>query len=167
MQKSESILSHEYFREHLHYSVITGELYWLKSRKRVKIGAAAGTLHHLGYRQIMINQRFYLAHRLAWFWVMGKWPVNQVDHKNGIKHANCWINLREATSSQNNCNKEKPSNNTSGYKGIMWHKQCQKWQARIVLNGKFKHLGLYTTPELAYEARLKAEKELHGDFAKF
>ena len=166
MQKSKSILSHAYLREILHYSVITGQFYWLKPRKGVKSDDVAGTLQDDCYKRIKIDHKIYRAHRLAWFWVTGEWPANMIDHKNGIKDANCWLNLREATRSQNNCNTSVYSNNASGYKGITWCKDSKKWQARIMLSRKPKHLGYFEYIEAAYAARLKAEKQLHGDFAR-
>ena len=105
MQKSKSILSHAYLREILHYSFITGEFYWLKSpAKNIKAGQMAGTLNSGGYRNIAINGKIYRAHRLAWFWVTSAWPANAIDHLNGVRDANYWLNLREATRSQNCCN---------------------------------------------------------------
>lgn len=167
MQKSKQILSHTHLREILHYSIITGQFYWLKSTNYcIKVGSIAGCLDINGYRKIQINKIQYYAQRLAWFYCTGEWPENEIDHKNGVEDANYWLNLREATSSQNKCNKSKQSNNTSGYKGVSWHIRDKKWTAQIMINEKSKHLGYYATPELAYEKYLKAERELHGDFAR-
>lgn len=153
-------------KELLHYSIITGKFYWLKSTaKRVKVGDVAGHLNSNGYGTIKINGKIYRTHRLAWFWVTGVWPESMIDHKNGKKDANYWLNLREATNSQNQCNRGIPSNNTSGYKGVCWNKSNKKWIAIIVENNMQKYLGSYETPELAYAERLKAEKKFHRDFA--
>lgn len=161
------MLTHEYLRETLHYSIITGQFYWLKSvGRRVKVGDVAGSLEASGYKRIRINRKLYLAHRLAWFWVMGSFPENDTDHVNGIKDANQWLNLREATRSQNMCNTCMQSNNTSGYKGVYWNKRDEKWMAYITLNKKTKHLGYFDDIEAAYTERLKAEKDLHGDYAR-
>jgi hypothetical protein len=132
----------------------------------MKAGDTAGSRSSCGYRYIEINGKPYSEHRLAWFWVRGEWPAQQVDHKNGLYNANYWLNLREATQSQNMHNRKNLSNNRSGFKGVAWHSRDQKWQARIMTNTVQKHLGYFETPELAYEARLQAEKELHGEFAR-
>lgn len=163
---SESILTHEYLKSILHYSVITGQFYWLKSiSKKIKVGKTAGCFSD-GYRRIRINGKDYQSHRLAWFWVTGEWTEYEIDHKNGIPDANYWLNLREVTHSQNMCNTSTRIDSTSGYKGVYWHKARQTWMAHIKLNGKNKHIGRYETAELAHQARLKVEKELHGDFAR-
>lgn len=164
---SKEILTHEYLKSILHYSIITGQFFYLRATAQcVKIGALAGTLSTNGYNYIKINGTRYSAHRLAWFWVMGEWPANQIDHKNGVRDANWWLNMREATCSQNCCNTKKHIDNTSGYKGVFWEKRSQRWRASITLNRKSKHLGYYATSELAYAARIKAEQSMHGDFSR-
>lgn len=161
------MLNHEYLKSTLHYSVITGQLYWLKSpANNVKAGSVGGYLRKDGYRKIKVSGKCYLAHRLAWFWVTGEWPINEIDHVNGIKDVNQWLNLREATDSQNRCNTGLPSNNKSGFKGLYWNKATKKWRAHIMINKKQKHLGSFDDIEAAYAERIKAEKELHGEFAK-
>jgi hypothetical protein len=162
---SESILTHEYLKEHLHYSVITGKFYWLESAsKRIKTNDVAGNLTCKDYRRIRINGSNYFAHRLAWFWVTGEWPEKQIDHKNRIRDDNYWLNIREATQSQNNYNKGISPTNSSGFKGVYWYKTYQKWRANIRINGKKKHLGYFDSPELAHKAYVKAGKEHHGEF---
>lgn len=161
------MLTQAYLQEILHYSIITGQFYRLVSTSnRVKIGDLAGTLNDHGYRQIEINGKFYKSHRLAWFYCTNEWPENDIDHKNGIRDANYWLNLRKATRSENNYNTGVPKTNTSGFKGVSLYKPTQKWRARIKVEGKHNHLGYYETPELAYEARIIAEKNLHGEFAR-
>lgn len=54
------------------------------------------------------------------------------------------------------------STNTSGYRGVTYQKNAKKWKAQIRHNYKTYHLGLFKTPELAYIARLEAEKEILG-----
>lgn len=88
----------------------------------------------------------------------------QLDHINRNRLDNRKSNLRLCTSSQNQHNKPRPVNNTSNYKGVTWHKIGGKWQAQIMVNKKYKYLGLFKTAELAYEAYCKAALELHGEF---
>lgn len=161
------MLTHAYLREILHYSVITGDFYYLKSTaRRIKVGDIAGSLENTGYRRVKINREKHQSHRLAWFWVTGGWPENEIDHKNGITSANYWLNLREATHSQNMCNRSINLNSTSGYKGVSWDNASQKWHARIGLNKKRKSLGYFDNIDDAYAERQKAEKELHRGYTR-
>jgi hypothetical protein len=90
-----------------------------------------------------------------------------VDHREGIGLDNRRGNLRPATGTQNQSNRSGPNkNNTSGFLGVTWNKQARKWQARIVLAGKHKFLGLYSDPAEAARVRDEAALELHGEFAK-
>ena len=101
-------------------------------------------------------------HRL----IMNAKKGEQVDHINHNTIDNRKENLRLCTNSQNQHNQGKRVNNTSGCKGITWHKRDKRWQAQIKLNGKNIHLGLFLTPEEAYEAYCKAALERHGEFSK-
>jgi hypothetical protein len=88
-----------------------------------------------------------------------------VDHIDNNRTNNKVSNLRWATTSENNMNKCKQSNNTSGIVGVSFHKKQKKWHARITIDGKQKHLGCFTTLQEAKEARIKAVNKCFGDFA--
>jgi hypothetical protein len=90
----------------------------------------------------------------------------QVDHKDSDGLNNRQDNLREATHSQNCHNSRLPVHNTSGYKGVCWHKQRGKWLASININGRKKSLGLFKTAEDAYDAYCKASDNLRGEFSR-
>ena len=92
-------------------------------------------------------------------------PNIQVDHINGDGLDNRRYNLRACTASENRCNRGKSKNNTSGYKGVCFHKASKRWRAKIRLKNKFTYLGDFHTPEEAYAAYCKAALELHGEFA--
>jgi hypothetical protein len=77
-----------------------------------------------------------------------------VDHINGNK-----------SDSQNLCNRGKTSANTSGVKGVFWHKTAKKWQASICINGSLQYLGLFASQDEASHAYCRAADELHRDFA--
>ena len=91
----------------------------------------------------------------------------QVDHKDGNGLNNQRINLRNVTHAENQRNKGKLRNNTSGYKGVSWSKQNKKWQVQIKLNGKGIRVGQFSSKEDAYEAYCAACIKFHGEFAKF
>ena len=159
-------MTQDELKELLDYAPETGIFRWkIYKNQSAKIGDVAGTLCSNGYRHININRKRYLEHRLAWLYIHGEWPKKEIDHINGIKDDNRIENLREATRSENECNKTKRRDNTSGYKCIGWNKAAQKWCARIQIYNKRKHLGLFDSKEEAYAVYCKAAKELHGEFA--
>lgn len=89
-----------------------------------------------------------------------------VDHVDLNPLNNKRENLRLASNWQNVANSGLRSHNTSGYKGVTYHKKTGKWRARIGVNGVQIYLGLFPTRELAYEAYCKAAAEHHGEFAR-
>lgn len=144
--------------EILDYNSSTGLFYWKVASGRVSIGAEAGTNHNAGYRQIRINGKLYLAHRLAWFYVYKEWPTQKVDHINRIKHDNRIINLRCVSDIENAHNSNRPSNNTSGSVGVSYHIKRGHWMARIHVEGKTIYLGTFPSKDSAIQARKQAEK---------
>ena len=91
------------------------------------------------------------------------WPY--VDHVNGNGLDNRRANLRPATNQENQRNRGKQENNTSGFKGVGWHKRIGKWQASVRVDGRLVHLGYHATPEAAARAYDAAALEHHGEFA--
>lgn len=89
-----------------------------------------------------------------------------VDHINGNRLDNRRSNLRVCTKSENAKNRKVYRTNTSGYRGVSWHKKNKKWQAKIKSNGKVIYLGEFTVIEDAAEAYRVAANELHGDFVR-
>lgn len=151
------MLTHKRLKELLHYDPATGIFRWKVSIGTAKAGDIAGTKQSNGYIRIMIEGKNYLGHRLAWLYVHGYFPEHDIDHINRIKDDNCIENLREVGRQCNARNCGNPKDNTSGVKGIYWHKQHNKWQARIAVNGKKKNLGLYIDFADAVCARHAAE----------
>jgi hypothetical protein len=150
------------------YDQHSGVFYWkINAGTNKTMGNPAGCVNRTGYVQLKVAGKLFLAHRLAWLVSTGQDPVGlQIDHINGIKIDNRLCNLRLATNSQNSCNKKLSRRNTSGYKGVSYSKQGQKWRADIRINGKQTLIGLFDTPELAHMAYCEAAAELHGDFAR-
>lgn len=161
-------LTQERLKELLTYSPETGHFYWAKKTcKKVVVGKEAGCREsHYGYILVGIDGKVYGAHRLAWLYVHGVWP-DQIDHANGDPTDNRLVNLRNCTHSQNLKNVKRPSHNTSGLKGVHFHRQTGKWRARITAGGRHHSLGLHPTKELAHAAYREGALKLHGDFARF
>lgn len=106
----------------------------------------------------MIDGENYLAHRLAWLYVYGEWPKNQIDHINRIKTDNKIKNLRDVTNSTNQHNNAIRRHNTSGTTGVMTLKSKNSWGAQIYVNNKRIYLGVFKTKEEAISARKNYEK---------
>ncbi len=92
--------------------------------------------------------------------------TEEVDHRNRNGLDNRRANLRIATKQQNSCNRSAPITNTSGFKGVSWHKRHRKWYAHINIEGKRKHLGHFESAKEAAEAYDRAAMEKYGEFAK-
>lgn len=129
-------------------------------------GAVAGSPSGNGYLTIVIFGRRHQAHRLAWLIMTGKWPVADIDHENLDRADNRWSNLRHASHSQNMANTRMYSTNTSGLKGVSWHKQNRKWVAQIGIGGKSRYLGSFETLEAAHAAYCAAAAKHFGEFAR-
>lgn len=153
-------------REVLEYHPDTGHFTW---RKRLSPsggpGDIAGVKNTRGYILLSIDNVRVYAHRVAWFYVNGEWPKDQIDHINGERADNRWCNLREASSSENACNGRLRPSNKSGYTGVSWEKAKKRWVARAVKNGKQYVIGRFMTKEEANDARVAFVAKLYGDFA--
>ena len=148
-------------KELLHYDPETGVFVWKVAHPRVRAGGRAGSISSRGYVRIRISGKDYWAHRLAWLYIHGDFPKNEVDHKDGDKTNNRIDNLRDCTHAQNHQNRVSMPGSSSKYPGVSWYKNSKKWRAKIVLHGKDKYLGLYESEVDAYKAYCKAKYELH------
>lgn len=90
----------------------------------------------------------------------------EVDHKDGNGLNNCRSNLRGCTTAENNRNRGAGRNSTTGFKGVCFRADIQKFQAHICISRRKKHLGFFSTAELAHVAYCRAAEELHGEFAR-
>jgi hypothetical protein len=153
------------WKKYLSYNPDTGDITWLKICGRGRVGATAGALEKKGYVRLQIKGYRILAHRVAWYFIYGSWPKKQIDHINGVKSDNRASNLRQATNSQNQANRGKNKNNTSGHKGVTWAKDRNKWRAHAGMGGKKYYLGSFDRIEDAVQAARAGAKRLFGEFS--
>lgn len=168
-----SLPSQDYLKECFDYNEDTGLLTWKtrpaahfktesKSRAFNKQFAGKPALNALsgtGYRHGALDMKVTKAHRVIWKLKTGK-DADQIDHINGDKTYNAWVNLRDVGYFENGRNLAKASNNTSGYTGVNWLKSRARWVASIKTHGKTYRIGSFRNIEDAAAARKAAEKRL-------
>lgn len=159
------MLTLERLQEVLEYNPDSGVWVWkLATGKKNTPGKIAGWLDDYGYIGIRIDRRLYKAHRLAWLYMTGEWPRTTIDHINLEPADNRWVNLREATYSQNNANRKPTARNKSGRKGVSWDTKAKKWRAQLSIGKRARYIGLFDSVDeasLAYEA---VAREAYGEF---
>ena len=160
-QKLRNDLTAKYVRSILTYSKKTGIFKWKHRSVRGfrSAGKIAGCADTSGHIQIKINGISYLAHRLAWLYVKGRWPSKQIDHENVTAADNRWQNLRRATHNDNTRNIGIPKHNTSGIKGVRLRSDSKKWNASIRVNRRLIALGCFGNKEEAHAAYCAAAKK--------
>ncbi|MES2367705.1 MAG: HNH endonuclease signature motif containing protein [Pseudomonadota bacterium] len=163
-------LTQRYLKECVSYDPETGEFRWNKYRplthfknwrgwnqfSHIYGGKEAGNLSHYGYIEIRINFALYKAHRLAWLYMTGEWPEEQIDHINHVRDDNRWCNLRSVTRYENRIN-------SGARKDTKWTVGVTKvkgvWLARITDKGAPINLGYFKSFEEAADVRKRAEAE--------
>jgi hypothetical protein len=162
----EQVLTQARLKELIDYSSETGTFRFNIARSnRIKVGQVAGSVNSgnsKGYRQIRIDGRLYLAHRLAWLFVYGAWPNGDLDHKNRIRDDNRIKNLRISPS--RSAQLANMGTRRNGLKGACYRPKrnhTNPWRAQI----KRIDLGCFPTEQEAHEAYWKAAQQLHGKFA--
>jgi len=124
-------------------------------------GKEAGHVHSFEkYKCISISRKEYKAHRLAWLYVHGSFPKDQIDHINGIRGDNRLCNLREVTNNVNQMNSKVRNDNNSGVIGVCWNTSKHRWVVQISNNSKRKTLGYFKDLFEAVCIRKSAEKKL-------
>ena len=160
------MITQEYLKSILNYYPEIGISEWKESRGRVKTGDAAGTENDQGYIIIRIDGQRYREHVLAWFYMTGEWPENEIDHIDGNSSNNKWKNLRTATHAQNQKNRKSAQiNSKSGVKGVHWREDIKKYCAKITVDGEIIQLGFYYDLLEAEEVRKEAEIKYFKEFS--
>ena len=144
----------------LSYSPTTGIFTWNKKMSNhVPAGSEAGHITKTGHRRLCVNRKIYLVHRLAWLYMTGEWPPDQIDHINHNRNDNRWNNLRCVTQQENQRNASLSKANKSGVTGVYWNKTNKKWEANIKISRKKKYLGLFDDKFEAICCRKSAERK--------
>jgi hypothetical protein len=156
-----------HFNANSYRSALSSSLSWNNRYSGKRAGCSS--LYASGPREyIKIKKKAYFSYRLAWLYVYGKFPNNQIDHINGDPSDNRIVNLRDVTSLENSRNSSSPKSNTSGRVGVSFRKDRNKWRAFINENNKHIHIGYYLTMIDAICERIRYEKQLgfHANHGK-
>ncbi len=155
---TKQILTQARLKELFEYSKEDGILTRKTSIGGRVAGSIAGYLDKTeGYLCISIDSKTYKLHRIVFFYVIGRFPKNEIDHINGNKSDNRWINLRDVSKSDNQKNASKRKDNKSGCTGVSWHNRERKWVVRIQSNKQYIEIGSFNDMQDAITARKEAE----------
>ena len=149
-------------REQLHYNPDTGVFTWLADGARnakYKKGDVAGKLNWDGYLIISFMNQSHGGHRLAWLYVNGEMPLNQIDHIDRDKQNNRINNLRDVSQAINSQNTTRSEGTYTGIVGVTCERFDKVWVATIMVDGKPIYLGYHKSLLSAAKARYRAEKK--------
>ena len=121
--------------------------------------------HHKGYVVTSIK-RFGEWTKITFHSLVAqRMGIDRPDHRNRNKLDNRRENLRPATDSQQNANRQRLRTNKSGYKGVSWSSSKRRWRAQIDVNNVKMHLGYYKTRLEAAWAYDHAALKYFGEYA--
>lgn len=156
----------ERLHEVFDYDPLRGALIWrARTSNRTKIGSIAGFVNKLGYTEVRVDGRLFLAHRLIWKWVHGVDPSAEINHigQEGIKPKRNHVHLLADVSARDHRVLTSQINKRSGLPAGV--SRCSRYKAyfsAITLNGVRVHLGTYDTPEEAAAAYRGASKLINS-----
>lgn len=156
------MLTAQRLRRVLEYLPNTGEFRRIEVHRKHPqyFGKVTGWLTSSGYQSIQVDGCKFMAHRLAFLYMTGRWPPEDIDHIDGDRSNNRWANLRPTSRAVNLQNQRRArSNNIAGFLGVKLHRK--RFQARIRVNKKEIYLGVFDTPEQAHAAYIEAKRRLH------
>jgi hypothetical protein len=139
----------------------------VRTTNSIQVGNIAGTTpkHNLP-NKVSVNNRLYKTHRVIWLWFYGELP-EMLDHIDHDKNNNRISNLRPASKVANSLNRKVNSHNTSGFKGVGWSNQMNKWFAKLKIAGRQKVIGFYTDRYDAACAYNYGAQLYYGEFAYY
>lgn len=150
----------------LHYDSITGLFTHIEVRRNNNLNKPVGSINSKGYTVIKLEGMSYSGHRLAWLYMTGQWPKDEVDHKDTVKHNNIWENLREANRYQNMQNRGVKQDSKTKVKGVKLTPD-NTYIATIKFHNNIIHLGTFKTIDEAKASYINAANFYHGKFANY
>ena len=161
------MISQEYLKSVLSYDPDSGVFTWIGktgSSANSFIGKEAGCIarkKNYSVRLIRVNKRLYRAHVLAWLYVYGEYPANQIDHIDGNPLNNRIDNLRDVPQTTNMQNlKSSRRDNKLGLLGVHMRRDG-KYIAQITANGVAKFIGVFGNENDAHQAYINEKRRLH------
>lgn len=155
---AKEIITQEYLKSILHYDPVTGVF------RNIRLNRVINTLNR-GYVIINVKKFSYRAHRLAFLYMTGEWPKEDVDHINLNRSDNRWVNLRSCTHSDNAKNCKIRSHNKLGIKGVSKRSDRKTgYRAFARLNKKQICIGAFKTEEEAKQAYDNFVKKHYGEY---
>lgn len=115
------------------------------------VGSEAGYLHRTGYRYVEIDGSAYLTHRLIWKLVKGSEPGPLLDHIDENPLNNRIENLQQLDKRGNAAKSKRRADLPTGVE-----RRGQRFRSRAYIDGRYRSLGTYDTPEQAHQAYLEA-----------
>lgn len=153
-------LTIERLRYLLHYDPVSGVFTRRVKSNRWKVGGVLGSVGGTGRVQFRVDGKNYLAHRLAWFYTYGTWPLGEIDHIDHDPLNNRISNLRDVTRSVNQQNRRcAPRHSSTGVLGV--HKSGRGFSAAIKVQGAQVYLGWFNSAEQAYDVYIAAKRTHH------
>jgi hypothetical protein len=157
------MISYQRVNELLIYDPETGEVRWrISPGNGSHAGDIAGTTKGNDYIRIKLDGINYRLHRIIWLMTTGELP-EFLDHINGERRDNRWVNLRPVTRLQNNRNKRRYKNSSSEFPGV--RKSGVGWRVDIRVQGRNIYLGTYTSLDMAKNCKIDAEQHYFSEFA--
>jgi hypothetical protein len=171
-----AVLTQERLKEVLHYDPATGVFTHIRAccanRKR---GAIAGSYDQNGYRKTIIDGKTHSVHRLAWLYMFGSFPTQEIDHINRVRDDNRIANLRDVPRTVNQNNKGPIATPQRGAVprrqprevsiGAYENGKTGKWRSQITRNKKYVYLGVFQTQAEATAAFLEARAAFDDEVA--
>lgn len=178
-------LNKEIVRELLDYDQETGKLFWkkrdikwfsdgkknsaesyMKTWNARNAGKEALAAKSSGYKHGTIFSKYYRSHQIIWLWMTGEFPEYEIDHINGIRNDNRWVNLRDVNRSTNIRNTKLRNDNTTGYPGISFDTKNKSLVASIYTDEGYKYLGRFRPEEIDKAIAVRKEAEQKYEYHK-